>query len=79
MQTIGKIGTLLFPLLTFTSAHVSLMWPPGWLHKDSNQPKSDFQMIPARAPGLDFLDSFRTKGDCGVEEPRGAPRSDRGK
>ena len=33
-------------------------------------------MLSARAPGLDFLDSFRTKGDCGVEEPRGAPRSD---
>ena len=31
-------------------------------------------IISARAPGLDFLDSFRTKGDCGVEEPRGAPR-----
>ena len=29
----------------------------------------------ARAPGLDFLDSFRTLGDCGVEEPLDAPRS----
>ena len=29
----------------------------------------------ARAPGLDFLDSFRTLGDCGVEEPLEAPRS----
>ena len=29
----------------------------------------------ARAPGLDFLDSFRTLGDCGVEEPLKAPRS----
>jgi len=57
MQMIGKIGILLFPLFTFSDAHVSLMWPP------------------ARAPGLDFLDSFRTKGDCGVEEPRGAPRT----
>jgi len=27
---------------------------------------------PARGPGLDFLDSFRTQGDCGMEqEPRG--------
>jgi len=30
---------------------------------------------PARAPGLDFLDSFRTLGDCGVEEPLEAPRT----
>ena len=35
----------------------------------------DLWFSSARAPGLDFLDSFRTLGDCGVEEPLEAPRS----